>query len=232
MTCGVCRADMRDGSSRCVKCGAKVGETAPAAAERTSSGRLKDRQDSGRLRPDRDGAAYPRPTRTGATVWQVLTDHPHTVELVLNQLSGREIVVVDGRELVNALKWGFSSEHRVPLGNQTGTLTVAMGLGGTTASLRVEGREVTPTSTATFVQAKGAAPAWSYAFSAACFAIPLVTLGGAIPVALGFGAGAACQAIAKDANKSIGARVVLCAVVTAAAWGLLGAILLVVMSSR
>jgi len=163
-------------------------------------------------------------------VWQVTTDKPHTIELELSQMSGREVVVLDGRELVNKLKWGFRSEHRIPLGGQTGVLTVSVGLAGPTAGLQVDGRDVAPVSTATFVQAKGGAPApaWAYIFAAACMGIPLVTLGGAVPMGLGFGGAAGCMSIARNQTMSIGARLGLCALVTVGAWVALAVLLVVV----
>jgi hypothetical protein len=208
MNCAVCKAEMREGSSRCAHCGARPGEAAPA--ERTSSGRLAA-----------DGRTFPPATRAGATVWQVRTDKPHTVELALSMLSGREIVVVDGRELVNAIKWSFRSEHKLPLGTTTGVLTVSMGLGGPTVSLRVDGREVAPLQTGKLVQAAGSSPPWAYPFALACVAIPIVTLGGAIPGGLGFGGAAACMSVARNHAMSVGARILLCALITLAAWGLL-----------
>lgn len=217
MKCTACDAELREGASRCATCGARPGE--PPPPERASSGRRKVEE----------ATPYPRTTRSGATVWHVTTDAPHTVELELSILSGREIVVVDGRELVNAIKWSFRSEHRVPLGNVTGVLTVAQGLSSPRVSLEVGGREVKPVATATLVQV-GNAPPWAYPFSVACFAIPIVTLGGALPAGIGFGAGAACLAVARNEKMAISVRVVLCTLITLAAWGLLGLLLVAVAS--
>lgn len=61
-------------------------------------------------------------------------------------------------------------------------------------------------------------PKWGYAFMAACGAIPLAALGGAVPAALGFGAAAGCASLARDDARSTKTRVALCALVTAAAW--------------
>lgn len=206
MTCTACSSEMREEASRCPRCGARPGDPPPGA--RPSSGRLQTA-----------AVVYPKATRTGATVWQVLTDKPHTIELELSQLTGREVVVLDGRELVNKIKWGLSSEHRIPLGGRSGVLTVGAGLGGPTVGLTVDGHEVAPVSTATFVQPKAApAPAWAYVFAAACLAVPLVTMGGAIPAGLGFGGAAGCMATARNQEMSVGARVGLCVLITAGVW--------------
>lgn len=68
-------------------------------------------------------------------------------------------------------------------------------------------------------------PKWAWLFGGACLAIPVVSLGGAIPAAIGFGGASLCGSIARNEEKSAGVRAALCAVVTAAAWGLfIGAI--------
>jgi hypothetical protein len=62
-------------------------------------------------------------------------------------------------------------------------------------------------------------PWWGGIFIVACGAIPLLTMGGAIPTALGIGCAAACASISKKPNMPVMARVVYCAGVTIGAWG-------------
>jgi hypothetical protein len=61
-------------------------------------------------------------------------------------------------------------------------------------------------------------PGWSWVFVAACFAIPVMSLGGAIPGALGFGAAAGCANVAKRPTWETSTRVVVCAAITGGAW--------------
>jgi hypothetical protein len=68
-------------------------------------------------------------------------------------------------------------------------------------------------------------PKWSWAFCGACLAIPVVTLGGGIPAALGVGGASACASVAKKPDLSVAARVAIFGAVTAAAWGLLLALI-------
>jgi hypothetical protein len=68
-------------------------------------------------------------------------------------------------------------------------------------------------------------PRWSWAFCGACLAIPVVTLGGAIPAAIGAGGASVCASVAKKPELSVAARAGICAVVTAVAWGLLLALI-------
>jgi hypothetical protein len=63
-------------------------------------------------------------------------------------------------------------------------------------------------------------PAWAWVFAAACGVIPVLTLGGALPGAIGFGGAAASVAVARDPEKSPGARFGICLAITALCWGL------------
>jgi hypothetical protein len=68
-------------------------------------------------------------------------------------------------------------------------------------------------------------PGWAWGFVAACVAIPVVTLGGAIPGALGAGSAALCHGLARDPKRPEQHRVLLCGLVTVVAWGAFGALL-------
>ena len=76
---------------------------------------------------------------------------------------------------------------------------------------------------------KGPIPGWAWIFAVACGIIPVLTLGGAIPGAIGFGGAGGCVAVARDESKSIGLRVGICCGITAACWvlfvALIGAVL-------
>ena len=63
-------------------------------------------------------------------------------------------------------------------------------------------------------------PPWAWLFAAACGIIPILTLGGAIPGAIGFGGAAACVGVSRDATKPIGLRLGICIGITILCWGL------------
>ena len=67
-------------------------------------------------------------------------------------------------------------------------------------------------------KAKGAIPGWAWVFAVACGIIPVLTLGGAIPGAIGFGGASGCVAVARDESKAIGLRVGICCGITALCW--------------
>jgi len=61
-------------------------------------------------------------------------------------------------------------------------------------------------------------PGWSWLFILGCLAIPVVSLGGAVPGALGFGGAAGCANMAKKAEWGMLPRVLACAGITAGVW--------------
>lgn len=75
---------------------------------------------------------------------------------------------------------------------------------------------------------KGAIPAWAWIFVVACGIIPVLALGGAIPMALGFGGGAGCVAIARNPTSPIAVRVSICIGITIACWALFAALIVVI----
>ena len=61
-------------------------------------------------------------------------------------------------------------------------------------------------------------PPWAWAFAVACGIIPVLTLGGAIPGAIGFGGAGACIGVARNDKMPVEARVLTCAAITVACW--------------
>lgn len=61
-------------------------------------------------------------------------------------------------------------------------------------------------------------PGWAWVFAVACGIIPVLTLGGAIPAAIGIGGASACMGIAASPTMSVPARVGACVAVTIGCW--------------
>ena len=75
-------------------------------------------------------------------------------------------------------------------------------------------------------------PKWAWAFIAACVAIPIVTLGGAIPVLLGIGGAWACAAFSRHPTRTTGAKILLATGTTVLTWALLFAFIATVAGGR
>jgi hypothetical protein len=77
---------------------------------------------------------------------------------------------------------------------------------------------------------KGPIPGWAWIFAVACGLIPVITLGGAIPGAIGFGGAGGCISIARDESKAVATRVGLCLGITATCWVTFAALVATVLS--
>jgi hypothetical protein len=64
----------------------------------------------------------------------------------------------------------------------------------------------------------GPIPAWAWLFAVACILIPIVSLGGAIPGAIGAGSAFACVAVARNHQMSTAARIGTCCAIAGGAW--------------
>ncbi|MBX7102635.1 MAG: hypothetical protein K1X57_01040 [Gemmataceae bacterium] len=64
----------------------------------------------------------------------------------------------------------------------------------------------------------GTLPVWSYAFICACGLIPVLTLGGAIPMGIGVGGICGCMGIARKPSMSTGSKVAACVGITIGCW--------------
>jgi len=69
-------------------------------------------------------------------------------------------------------------------------------------------------------------PFWVLVFAVICLAIPVVALGGILPFILGFAGAGLCITVSKSPLKP-SLRVLVCVLITAAAWGLFLALLYV-----
>ncbi len=166
-------------------------------------------------------------------VWKVTTDAPHTVVAEIGLTTPRETIWVDGNVVSDQNSMKFRSENLLPLGDgHQGKVVVSTAwYGAPRCRLLVDGREVAaskgekgdvhlPAQVAGQTQATPQPP-WAWIFVGLCGAIPLVTLGGAIPAAIGFGAAAGCSGVARLKNLSTATRVGICLAITMAAWAVL-----------
>lgn len=89
-------------------------------------------------------------------------------------------------------------------------------------------------STAVALRAGGgigaATPGWAYLFAGLCGLIPIVALGGIIPIAIGFGGAGSCLALSRMTSVPVILRVLGCIGITCAAWFLFGMLFLAVIA--
>jgi hypothetical protein len=75
-------------------------------------------------------------------------------------------------------------------------------------------------------------PEWAYLFVVLCGAIPVISLGGAIPAVIGGGGAGLCLTVARAHSWSKGLRMFLCLGITVVAWFLFVAMISAVMRLR
>ena len=94
-------------------------------------------------------------------------------------------------------------------------------VGGTFAKdfrLEIKGHEASPPEPM---------PAWAWVFIVVCGAIPVVSLGGAIPAMIGFTGAFGCAAVSRNRSLPAGVRLGSCLAIAAAAWGAFALLILV-----
>ena len=81
----------------------------------------------------------------------------------------------------------------------------------------------------TEAQIRANTPQWVYFFVALCGVLPILTLGGLIPVVVGFGGAGSCLQVSRVQSLPGAARVLVCVAITVACWLVVGLLVLVVM---
>jgi hypothetical protein len=136
----------------------------------------------------------------------------------LSLLTGREIVAVDGVTVYDKISMKFRNE--VPLQLRAGEARVVASVGKfllPQCTLFLAGTALPPLSSA---GGGDAIPGWAWLFVGACGVIPFVTLGGALPAAIGIGSAITNHRIASSKWKTA-TKLLMLSSVTLAAWVLL-----------
>jgi hypothetical protein len=74
-------------------------------------------------------------------------------------------------------------------------------------------------------------PGWSWLFIVACAAIPIISLGGLVPGAIGFGAATGCASVAGNKSLDTVTRMIFCVGITIFAWALFIGFIILIASS-
>jgi len=168
------------------------------------------------------------PTRS----WTVqLEDGTHTVELDKRWASGKRIVRVDGQIVLESERvWmDTGSDDEFQLGSHD--CVVHRRTNGLTGSydLSIDGRSV---QTGKSVAKLHDMPKWMWIFIVACGIIPVLTLGGVIPLLIGLGGASGCVAVSRHPTRSTRAKAVWAVGITVVAWVLLIAFLVTLAGGR
>ena len=137
-------------------------------------------------------------------IWTIdLEDGKHVIDLEHGYFSGQRKIIVDGKLLEATSKarhlFDMGSVHPIQINGHQCVIHIKTN--GITFSydLSVDGYSVGTGKPAL----PSALPSWAWIFIIACGIIPIISLGGAIPVAIGLSGAAMCASIAKDVSKSV-----------------------------
>ncbi len=153
-----------------------------------------------------------------------LEDGTHTVHLNHGYFSGKRTITVDGRPVVQSASvkdaaFDTGSRQAFTIAGHPCEVRIETPNGLTYRyDLVVDGRSAT---TGRPVGARLPMPGWGWAFVALCALIPLVTLGGLVPVVLGIGGAFGCHTIATTSGDSRTRRIAACTALTLTVWLLL-----------
>lgn len=136
-------------------------------------------------------------------------DGRHQVEFSRNDFTGQRLVKVDGSEVYKQ-RSGVEVGSELPFYINAHPCAVICKTNGfySTFDLKTDYVAAPPKVT----------PAWTWIFVIACAIIPVLTLGGAIPAAIGSGGGVGCYWVAKGTDWTTLTKVVTCMIITIITW--------------
>jgi hypothetical protein len=146
-------------------------------------------------------------------------DGTHLVEVERGLFSNKRTIRVDGQVVEEGRfsTFDFGGDYPFQLGSQTAILHSRMSWLNYVYDISVDGRSVLSSQPVATLQL---VPKWAWIFIAACFAIPVVALGGALPVLIGVGGAYLCVVIARRPGMRAAVSIGLAAGVTVVSWAL------------
>jgi hypothetical protein len=154
-------------------------------------------------------------------VWQIWLDgQVNEVRVKSGILGGVSSILVNGMSIpkksgIAASIPGSVIEHPFMLGRYPATIRQKVGLWQTTYDVVVNGYSIENQAMALPITLM---PGWAWIFVVACLAVPVVTLGGAIPAILGLFGASGVGWSARHESMNVGTRVALCVGITVLAW--------------
>lgn len=159
--------------------------------------------------------------------WAIAFEHSTLTDKRSLQVNGEKIKPTKG----SGNLFDAGAEVHFPVGSHA--CVVLIKTGGMTAAYElvidgVSAETGQPVDVAAVAAAQaGLPPAWAWIFICACLAVPMITLGGLIPMVVGGGGAGACYGAAKSTDMGLGSRVGICTAITAGCWAILVVMLFV-----
>lgn len=144
-----------------------------------------------------------------------LEDGDHTVHIEHSSYAGKKLIRVDGKPLTQDRKVADTGDYAFQINGHTGVVSIRNNLLGFSYDVGIDGKSVT---TGKPIVPQVALPMWAWVFIIACAAIPILSLGGIVPILLGLGGALGCNQLARDGTKDYNSRLLMCAGITVLCW--------------
>ncbi len=165
-------------------------------------------------------------------VWSInLEDGSHTIEFERGVWSTKHTIRVDGQVVYQGRSYAtdFGTDDSFQIGPHACTVHTRTIWTKVEYDLSIDGLSIT---TGQPVAPRVPLPKWAWLFMIACMAIPLITLGGALAGAIGFGGAYVCLDIARRSTWQPRRRAAISAGVTLTCYALLVLVLVTTTNAR
>lgn len=158
-------------------------------------------------------------------VWKIsINGENHEVVFTPNQWSGKYKLMIDGKDIelkISPFQAFFGTDQPINIAGKECRLVLI----GNKADIAVDGTYID--SNRQYVPLKGM-PWWTWIFIVACIAIPIVSLGGALPVIFALFGSVYCVRVSVSPNMNTAKKILCCFGIAALAWALFGILVLAV----
>lgn len=161
--------------------------------------------------------------------WEIQVEGvPHVVEYKQSSWTGKREILVDGNKVLEGRPNFLDPSADMPfkIGNTDCRLKIKAGLLLPDYDLIVGGRSLKTGQPVAPYQPASPMPVWGWLFVVACIAIPIVALGGLIPVVIGLVGAGGCYRLARSSSMDTSTRLLACIGVTVVCWIAFGALAL------
>lgn len=144
----------------------------------------------------------------------------HTIDLEHGYWSGKRKIYLDGTLIHESFKtqlllFDTGSEIPFQIGEHSGSVIIRTNGIIFSYDVVLDGRSL---ETGQHVKPSTPVPVWGWLFIIACGVIPIISLGGVIPAALGIGGAFGCASITRNASLSVIQKVIFSIGVTILCW--------------
>jgi len=156
----------------------------------------------------------------GSRSWEVVLDETkHSVRLEHSYFGGKRTLFVDGvRHELKRIAVDFGSSHPFVLGGHEAVARIRTNGLWYSYDLEVDGISMNTGKPSDDAAVSMPVPKWAWVFVGLCGLLPVLSLGGAVPTAIGGMGIVGCLQHSRRTHVSVWLRVLVCSLITFACW--------------